>query len=68
MAQVAIAMDQDGSEYPVQYEKAYFDGFHSRCVGFKTLPLFMHHAAMWYILRLATMGVKNESTSQITLF
>ena len=26
MAQLAIDMDQDGSEYPLECEEAYFDG------------------------------------------
>ena len=28
MAQVAIDMEQDGPEYPLKYEGAYFEGFH----------------------------------------
>ena len=31
MAQLAIDMDQDGLEHPLQGEEAYFDGCHSRC-------------------------------------
>ena len=33
MDQLAIDMDQDGVEHPLQGEEAYFDGCHSRCVG-----------------------------------
>ena len=40
MAQLAIDMDQNGPEHPLQGEEAYFDGCHSRCVGYKTLALF----------------------------
>ena len=58
MAQVAIDMDQDGPENPLQYEKGYFDGCHSGCFGFKTLALFIYHQAIWHILQLATMEVK----------
>ena len=29
MAQLAIDMDQDGPEHPLQGEEAYFDGCHS---------------------------------------
>ena len=68
MAQLAIDMDQDGLEHLSQGEKAYFDGCHSWCVGYKTLGLFVYHPAMWHILRLATMEVKNKSTYEITVF
>ena len=61
MAQLAINMDHDGLELPLQGEEAYFDGCHSKCVGFKTLALFVYHPAMWHILRLATMEVKCKS-------
>ena len=62
MAQFTIVMDQDGLEHPLQGEEAYFDGFHSRCVGYKTLALFVYHSTMYHILRLATMEVKGKST------
>ena len=58
MAQLAIDMDQNGPEHPLQGEEAYFDGCHSRCAGYKTLALFVYHTAMHRILRLATMEVK----------
>ena len=34
VAQLAINMDQDGPENPLQGEEAYFDGCHSQCVGY----------------------------------
>ena len=68
MAQLAIHMDQDGPEHPLQGEEAYFDGSHSQCVSSKMLALFVYHQAMWLILRLATMKVKNESTYKISMF
>ena len=55
MAQLAIDMDQDGPEHPIQGKEAYFNGFHSRCAGYKTLALFVYHTAMHCILRLAMM-------------
>ena len=61
MAQLAIDMDQDGLEHPLQGEEAYFDGCHSRCAGYRTLALFVYHTAMHHILRLATMEVKVSS-------
>ena len=67
MAQLAIDMDQDGLEHPLQGEEAYFDGCHSRCTGYKTLALFVYHTAMHHILRLAMMDVKSESTCEISI-
>ena len=63
-----LHMDQDGPDHALQGEEAYFDGCHSRCVGYKTLALFVYHPSMWHKLRLATMGVKNESTHEIIVF
>ena len=56
MAQLAIDMDQDSPEHPLQGEDAYFNGCHSRCAGYKTLALFVYHTAMCCILRLANDG------------
>ena len=39
MAHLAIDMDQDGPEDPLQGEEAYSDGCHSQCLGYKTLAL-----------------------------
>ena len=58
MAQLAIDMDQNGPEHPLQAEDAYFNGCHFRCAGYKTLALFVYHTAMHCILRLAMMEVK----------
>ena len=68
MAQLAIDMDQNGPEHPLQGKEAYFDGCHSRCAGYKTLALFVYHMAMHRILRLAMMEVKSESTHEISIF
>ena len=68
IGQLALDMDQDGPEHPLQCEEAYFDGCHSQCVRCKTLTLFVYHPAMWHIFRLASMEVKNKSTHEITVF
>ena len=68
MAEIAVDVDQEGPENPVQSEKAYIDGCHSWCIGYKTLSLFVYHPAMWHILRIATMEVKCESTWKISFF
>ena len=49
-------------------EKAFFDGMHSRCKGYKTLTLWMHHPGMRKMQRLATMDCKKESADMIALF
>ena len=58
MAQLAIDMDQDGLQHPLQDEEAYFDGCHSRCAGHKSLALFVYHTAMHHILRLSMIEAK----------
>ena len=49
-------------------EKAFFDGMHSRCKGYKTLTLWMHHPEMRKMQRLATMDCKKETADMIALF
>ena len=68
MAQLAIDMDHNGPEHPLQAEDTYFNGCHSRCTGYKTLALFVYHTAMHRILRLATIEVKSKLTKEISLF
>ena len=55
MLLLAAEMDQSG-------------GSHSRCVGFKTLGLFVLHPGMRCLLRLASMEVRTESTKNIAMF
>ena len=43
ITQLAIDMDQDGHNIPLQGEEPYFDGCHSQCVGYKTLELYIYH-------------------------
>ena len=43
---VALQMDQDGEENPLQQEDAFFDGCHSRCTGFISLGLWVQHPSM----------------------
>ena len=40
MLQMAADMDQNAHPNALQEQVVYFDGTHSRCVGFKTLGLF----------------------------
>ena len=68
MTQLAIDMDQDGPEHPLQGEEVYFNGCHSRCAGYKTLALFVYHTVMHHILRLAMTEAKSESTCEISIF
>ena len=43
-----MAADMDLNAHPnaLQEQVVYFDGTHSRCVGFKTLGLFFFHPGM----------------------
>ena len=59
MAQIAVDMDWEGPENPLQSEGAYFDGTHLQCIGYKTLALFVYHLAMWHILKISTIEVKS---------
>ena len=68
MLLLAAEMDQSGEQNPMQQEAAYFDGSHSRCVGFKTLGLFVLHPGMRCLVRLASMEVRTESTKNIAMF
>ena len=65
---VALQMDQDGEQNPLQEEDAFFDGCHSRCTDFISLGLWVQHPSMRCLLRLASMEVKSESTENICLF
>ena len=65
---VALQMDQDGEQNPLQEEDAFFDGCHSRCTDFISLGLWVQHPSMRCLLRLACMEVKSESTENIRLF
>ena len=58
MTQLAVYMDQEGPENPLQGEEAYFSSLHLQCTGYKTPTLFVYHPAIWHILRLANMKLK----------
>ena len=49
-------------------EKAFFNGMHSRCRGYKTLTLWTHHPGMRHMNRLATMECKREDTEMVSIF
>ena len=69
MAQIAIKMDIDADDnHPMQYENAYFDATHTRVQGFKSFGLWTYHPAMAKILRLASMEIRSENATDITLF
>ena len=65
---VALMMDQDAEDNPLQNEDAYFDGCHSRCTGFISLGLWVQHPSMHSVLRLACMEVRSEATEDIAIF
>ena len=69
MAQLMLKMDQNNQDiHPIQDEPVYFDGMHKRCVGFKTLTLWVLQIAQRRLTRLVTMEVKRENTTSCELF
>ena len=65
---VALQMDQDGEENPLQQEDAFFEGCHSRCTGFISLGLWVQHPSMRHVIRLASMEVRSEATEDTAIF
>ena len=50
-------------------EKAFFDGMHSRCRGYKTLTLWTHHPGMRRMNRLVQRwNAKREDTEMVSIF
>ena len=68
MAQLAIDIDKNGLEHPLQGEEAYFNGYYSQCVSYKTLALFLYHPAMQCILRLDIMEIKMSPHMKYVFF
>ena len=65
---MALEMDQEGDKNALQEEDAFFDGSHSRCTGYISLGLWVHHPALRRVIRLVSMEVKSESTENLVLF
>ena len=59
---IALQMDQDGEENPLQQEDAFFDRCHSPCTRFISLGLWVQHPSMRHLIRLASMEVRSEAT------
>ena len=53
---------------PLQNEAIFLDASHLRCIGFKSLALWVYHPGMRKLLYLATIEVQQESTNNIALF
>ena len=66
--QMAIDMDQEGPENVLQKEDAFFDGSHSRCTGYISLGLWVHHPSLRSVIRLVSMEVKSEITENLIIF
>jgi hypothetical protein len=69
MGELAIAMDC-GNPNPTDLSKecVYFDGTHSRTIGYTAVVLWALHPAMRQLLRFASMEVSSESTDNLKLF
>ena len=60
--------DVNGEEDSLQKENAYFDAMHTRVHRFKSFALWLIHGLMREMLRLASMEMKSENTSDISIF
>ena len=68
-AELGLMMDQNYTpRNSLQLEDAYFDGAHSRCLGFISLGLWLFHRSMCRILKMAAMEVRSESQENISYF
>ena len=67
-AQLALDMDIDGCQNPMQQENAYFDTGHSRVHGFLTICLWVVHPALAKIVNLASMEIRSESMDDVATF
>ena len=65
---MALDMDQEAEPNVLQEEDAFFYGSHSRCTGYISLGLLVHHTSMRKVFRLVSMEVKSESTENLVLF
>ena len=68
MIKLAIEMDVDGPDSPLQMENAYFNATHHHVHGFKSLGLWVYHPSMRKIIRLASMEIRTENTEDISTF
>ena len=68
-AELGLMMDQNYTpRNSLQLEDAYFDGAHSRCLGFISVGLWLFHRSMRRILKMAAMEVRSESQENISYF
>ena len=68
LLELALKMDQDGDDNLLNEVDAYFDGCHSRCLGFISSGLWFQHPSMRSILRIASMEVRTEKGDTIEIF
>ena len=69
MAKLAICMDVEASERnAMQNENAYFDATHTRVHSFKSFGLWTYHPAMRRTVRLASMDLRSEKSTDIATF
>ena len=69
MVNIMRNMDQTNAKTnPLMQEPCYFDGMHKRCIGWKTLTLWVFHPSSRRLLRLATMKTKGETSETTSIF
>ena len=71
--ELAMRMDErqrriNGKKSSLSLETAFFDGMHSRCKGYKTLTMWVHHPGMRRMRLLAAMECEREDKYNISLF
>ena len=59
MLELALKMDQHGSDNLMKDVDAFFDGCHSRCTGFISLGLWFQHPSMRRISQNSINGGEN---------
>ena len=52
VAPIAVNIDQEGPEKPLQSKEVYSTGSHLQCIGYKTLAFFVHQPAIKAFLEL----------------
>ena len=67
-AWLALDMDIDGCQNPMQQENTYFDTGHPREHGFLTICLWVVHPALAKIVNLASMEIRSKSTDDVATF
>ena len=64
---LAVDMDVDELDNPLNFEDAFSDGSYIRCIDFISFGLWVLHTPMRRIRCLASMEVRTEKTKELVL-